>query len=1202
MNTGNGSAPFDSTLLPEVGRNNLWYRYSDSETVLIFVHGVLSDSRSCWLSAGEGGTYWPRLVAEDSSFGEAGIYLGGYYTAVDAGRYEIRNAADELFSALNRGGTSSVLARNRLIFVCHSTGGLVVRHILTTNDHLFLNKTVGLVLIASPSYGSRWANRARWLTSFYGHSIGKQLASGHWTVKEIDAQFKNLLNERRIPKLVGVEAYENHFIFHRKWLPDKQVIVTEESVGRYFGSPILLRNTDHFSTVKPTSREHPSYELLGDFFEKHFRTDEAQAPPNSLRPYRLFDAAAALLFSHPVDLCPPPCVNSVSRPTHVAMIKDLADIYFGVVVEGRHKYGKSYIAREFITWHAGEQRVLWYNLTPGGELKDVLARLSSIEQPLVAWPGHPIPSLLEWLRTTDTMLVIDGLDHTNQHSFSPLLQLISRVPGPCRIVVTSSIRSAGANAYEVGPLSGDEAIAILGQLKTVYDRNEIRAMANEGALSPFALRQAAARFGQVNRQYLTVGMNALHTEMVALLPQDLRSVIEVLQVLNAEFDLGVLSEVLDELQVRDTPQQVLTKLENVLLIKHTSAGTWRLEASKSELTPIYLSTERLSAVLVRLARHYRGKVARGGGIPRDLTLADCMNLFAACRLLQFARSDKPERDRLRLAFATAMERYGAFRQLALMYLFELEEGELSDEWLRFKYARALFVIGRYDDAIAVLDAALRKLVGDADERNEDLYLSLCRLMAEILIEVGQTGVAVKVLDGALDNADVANLGGVICVQAVSVLSWALVKANMPKECIELNDDILDKQFEGLALPFSRQVSNIRVGVALRDLRRVPESIASLNEACRFFEKEDARAYAWGMAHLAVSLHLAGDFAEARRALQGAIETNATNNLFNSELDATYQMFALHPEYVNLAPALLSERERIASFELKRLDLGRRLADTKLVEHVLLDLGVKAAEPFTFDKAKYELFSLSSPHAMASKFNKNLVARLREANIELVLERIFTAKPIVAIFRSHIYNRIITVACKDAQVLAKKFIYPHLDTIEKQTDSILFLYARYFEASGDLRSAERLLENVRWKEESFSYYNIKANCASHEEPFVALKLNDEALRLCRSRQQRAQILHNKASIVYNRGIRDMFEEAKEWCDRSTRLATKRPFHWPRNLLLKLSLATCESEGVEDVILAHRERFRVPTPILVKVVSEVKNHRLREAVLDVIRKLG
>jgi hypothetical protein len=89
-------------------------------------------------------------------------------------------------------------------------------------------------------------------------------------VSDLDAQFKNLVNERRIPKMFGVEAYENHFILHRKWLPDKQVVVSKESAGRYFGAPIMLRDTDHFSSVKPTNREHPAHQLLIDFYERHF--------------------------------------------------------------------------------------------------------------------------------------------------------------------------------------------------------------------------------------------------------------------------------------------------------------------------------------------------------------------------------------------------------------------------------------------------------------------------------------------------------------------------------------------------------------------------------------------------------------------------------------------------------------------------------------------------------------------------------------------------------------------------------------------------------------------------------------------------------------------------------------------------------------------------------------------------------------------
>jgi hypothetical protein len=72
----------------------------------------------------------------------------------------------------------------------------------------------------------------------------------------------DIVNDRKIPNLFGVEAYENHFIFHRKWLPDKFLVVTEESAGKYFGAPKLLRKTDHFSSVKPKGTDHPAHELL----------------------------------------------------------------------------------------------------------------------------------------------------------------------------------------------------------------------------------------------------------------------------------------------------------------------------------------------------------------------------------------------------------------------------------------------------------------------------------------------------------------------------------------------------------------------------------------------------------------------------------------------------------------------------------------------------------------------------------------------------------------------------------------------------------------------------------------------------------------------------------------------------------------------------------------------------------------------------
>ena len=141
------------------------------------------------------------------------------------------------------------MSRNSIVFVCHSTGGIVVRYLLESNWAQFKDKRVGLVLIASPSYGSTQADKLDLIAKFYKHQLGKQLQWSNWSLKDLDDQFKNMVYSKRIPNLVGVEAYENHFVIHRKLLPDITVVVTKESAGRYFGAPVLLRKMSRATTI-----------------------------------------------------------------------------------------------------------------------------------------------------------------------------------------------------------------------------------------------------------------------------------------------------------------------------------------------------------------------------------------------------------------------------------------------------------------------------------------------------------------------------------------------------------------------------------------------------------------------------------------------------------------------------------------------------------------------------------------------------------------------------------------------------------------------------------------------------------------------------------------------------------------------------------------------------------------------------------------
>lgn len=275
----------DISRLPALNKNNFWFRRTHSDAVIVFVHGVLSSSRTCWLYENpkkpEEDCYWPELIEKDSRFLDISLFLGGYDTAVDAGPYEIRNCVDELFAALNRSegnGTPSLLTFNNITFVCHSMGGIVARSMIERHRSVFAKKNVGLVLIASPTYGSEIANSLGWLIDFFNNQQGQNLRWGSWSLEDLDDRFRELLASKKVPKLNGVEFYENRFVVHRKWLPifKGKTVVTKQAQGRYFGSPKQIPQSDHFTICKPTSNSSLVHQYLYDFVKQY------QLLPNQL--------------------------------------------------------------------------------------------------------------------------------------------------------------------------------------------------------------------------------------------------------------------------------------------------------------------------------------------------------------------------------------------------------------------------------------------------------------------------------------------------------------------------------------------------------------------------------------------------------------------------------------------------------------------------------------------------------------------------------------------------------------------------------------------------------------------------------------------------------------------------------------------------------------------------------------------------------
>ena len=283
------AANCDPSARPGADTSNVWYCSNDSDTVVVFVHGLHSSSLTAWQDLPEDASakdsFWPSLVVSDPSLNHPSVYLAGFYTGLGAD-YSTADAANELFTHLSTpvGTEQPVLAKRNILFVAHSLGGVITREVLTEHPDAFASKRVGLLLVASPSNGSAYANMLATAASVTRERLVEELAPASPFLRQLDESFKQLLQQRRIPSLIGRELVENQFVdlggkqksmFAQMesqfgWLIAKVYgtrIVEEDSAARYFPFHVVIPKSDHFTIAQPNGLNHPSHLQLVQVFQ-----------------------------------------------------------------------------------------------------------------------------------------------------------------------------------------------------------------------------------------------------------------------------------------------------------------------------------------------------------------------------------------------------------------------------------------------------------------------------------------------------------------------------------------------------------------------------------------------------------------------------------------------------------------------------------------------------------------------------------------------------------------------------------------------------------------------------------------------------------------------------------------------------------------------------------------------------------------------
>jgi anti-sigma regulatory factor (Ser/Thr protein kinase) len=228
---------------------------------VVFVHGLLSDAINCWRHAA--GAYWPQLVADDPQLADVGIYVFTYETDAFSANYRLGDVVDALKEHMRLDRVSD---SKRLIFVCHSMGGIVVRKYVVerVTDLIARGVEIDLFLIASPSLGSTYANWLSPIAQVLGHAQVNALrfAQSNTWLNDLDKEFQNL-KESGTLRVRGKELVEDKsVVLKRLW---RTQIVAPFSGARYFGESLKIPNSDHFSIAKPEGAKAFQHRLLVEF-------------------------------------------------------------------------------------------------------------------------------------------------------------------------------------------------------------------------------------------------------------------------------------------------------------------------------------------------------------------------------------------------------------------------------------------------------------------------------------------------------------------------------------------------------------------------------------------------------------------------------------------------------------------------------------------------------------------------------------------------------------------------------------------------------------------------------------------------------------------------------------------------------------------------------------------------------------------------
>jgi len=224
---------------------NPWIRQkgpSQSRGVIVFVHGVLGNSKSTWSSSK---SFWPELITRDSAFDGQDVYVYGYPSPLVGKTFSTDDVAENLRLVLSDDG---ILNYTQITIVSHSMGGLVTRAFLLKNLPV-VSKIRFLYFFGTPTTGSPYATLAG--------VISKNRQFEQMYPMKTDS-YVAPLQANWLSANLGLKSYCG---YERETLYG-QIIVERESATNLCTERLDPIDANHIDMVKPLDTTSTSYRAL----------------------------------------------------------------------------------------------------------------------------------------------------------------------------------------------------------------------------------------------------------------------------------------------------------------------------------------------------------------------------------------------------------------------------------------------------------------------------------------------------------------------------------------------------------------------------------------------------------------------------------------------------------------------------------------------------------------------------------------------------------------------------------------------------------------------------------------------------------------------------------------------------------------------------------------------------------------------------